>query len=140
MTTAVDSNIFVALWSSHEELSLWAESALEECADAGRLVICPAVYCELAAAPGRDQEFVARFLLETSVDVDWGLDESIWRLAAERFSGYAIRRRKQADSGPRRILADFLIGAHATRRADRLLTLDVKIYRTAFPRLKIVTF
>jgi hypothetical protein len=41
--------------------------------------------------------------------------------------------------GARRILADFLIGAHATARDYRLLTMDVHIYRAAFPTLKIET-
>jgi len=50
---------------------------------------------------------------------------------------YAERRRKQRDSGTRRILADFLIGAHADARGFRLLTLDERIYRTAFPKLVV---
>lgn len=140
MRTAVDSNVFVALWSEDGVLNRRAESFLDSSAALGRLVICPAVYCELTAAPGRDQEFVTRFLHDTSVEVDWDLDESIWRMAAQAFRAYAARRRKQSDPGPRRILADFLIGAHAVRRAKRLLTLDAKIYRTSFPRLSIVTF
>jgi predicted nucleic acid-binding protein len=39
------------------------------------------------------------------------------------------------ERGPRRILADFLIGAHAQKRGYRLLTLDEGFYPTAFPRL-----
>jgi predicted nucleic acid-binding protein len=41
--------------------------------------------------------------------------------------------------GPRRILADFVIGAHALRRAYALLTLDDRLYRLAFPRLEIMS-
>jgi predicted nucleic acid-binding protein len=52
----------------------------------------------------------------------------------------AARRQKQpGDSGPRRILADFVIGAHAVHLASALLTLDRGLYRTAFPKLKILT-
>ena len=40
---------------------------------------------------------------------------------------------------PRRILADFLIGAHALRNGFPLLTLDDRIYRAAFPGLIVVT-
>lgn len=40
---------------------------------------------------------------------------------------------------PRRILADFLIGAHALHSGYRLLTLDDRFYRTAFPRLSLLT-
>ena len=42
-------------------------------------------------------------------------------------------------AGPRRNLADFLIGAHALRRGYRLLTLSTRIYRSAFPRLTLVS-
>lgn len=49
----------------------------------------------------------------------------------------AERRRKQRDQGTRRILADFLIGAHAYIRGYRLLSLNERLYRTAFPTLKI---
>jgi len=35
------------------------------------------------------------------------------------------------------VLVDLLIGAHASERADRLLTLDAGRYRQAFPDLKV---
>ena len=37
------------------------------------------------------------------------------------------------------MLADFLIGAHAQVRAYRLLTMDERIYKAAFPTLKIAS-
>jgi predicted nucleic acid-binding protein len=80
------------------------------------------------------------FLSRTGIEVDWVLDEPVWRTAAAAYREYAARRRKQpGDSGPRRILADFVIGAHAVHLASGLLTLDRDLYRTAFPKLKILT-
>ena len=64
--------------------------------------------------------------------------EAVWRAAGRAFQAYAARRKRHRDSGPRRILADFVIGAHATEKAHRLLTLDDRFYRAAFPRLIIV--
>jgi predicted nucleic acid-binding protein len=36
-------------------------------------------------------------------------------------------------------MADFMIGAHAETRGYRLLTLDERVYRAAFPKLVIET-
>jgi len=44
-----------------------------------------------------------------------------------------------ANLGARRILADFLIGAHAAEHDYQLMTGDVHLYRAAFPTLKIET-
>lgn len=59
------------------------------------------------------------------------------RAAGRAFQAYALRRRSHGDSGPRRILADFVIGAHALDRDYDLLTMDDRLYRAAFPRLRI---
>jgi len=69
--------------------------------------------------------------------VDWNLDEAIWRTAGLAFQNYAVRRRKQRDYGPRRILADCLIGTYALEKRCRLLTLDDRLYRVSFPGLTI---
>jgi predicted nucleic acid-binding protein len=65
------------------------------------------------------------------------MGEPVWRSAGRAFQAYAERRRKQRDSGTRRILADFLIGAHALTGGYQLLTLDKRLYQAAFPNLKI---
>jgi predicted nucleic acid-binding protein len=70
---------------------------------------------------------------------DWNLDEAIWRTAGRAFQLYVARRRKQRGSGQWRLLADFLIGAHAIQNGFRLLTTDHRLYRAAFPRLIIST-
>ena len=44
---------------------------------------------------------------------------------------------KQQQSPPRRILADFLIGAHAMQRDYTLLTLDQRVYSKSFPKLRL---
>ena len=54
------------------------------------------------------------------------------------FQSYAVRRRRHGHSAPRRILADFMIGAHAQQAGYQLLTLDGRLYRTAFPELTVV--
>jgi predicted nucleic acid-binding protein len=137
MTTAIDTNIIVGLWDKDQSLNTAAQTALDSAFQRGGLVICPPVFAELMAAPGRSETFVNSFLEETGIAVDWDLNEAVWRSAARAFRAYAERRRKQRDSGTRRILADFIVGAHAETRGYRLLTMDERLYRAAFPALTI---
>ena len=139
MTTAIDTNVVVALWDADVALSSAAEAALEAAFHRGNLVVAAPVFAELLAAPGRSEGFVDRFLHETGIVVDWELGEPVWRSAGRAFQIYAARRRTQRRPEPRRVLADFVIGAHAVTRGYRLLTLDERHYREAFPKLAIET-
>jgi predicted nucleic acid-binding protein len=140
MTTAVDTNVMIALWDKDSALSLAAQNALDAAFNRGTLVAAAPVFAELLAAPGRSETFMGSFFEETGITVDWELPEQIWRSAGRAFQAYAERRRRQRDRGVHRILADFLIGAHALTNGCRLLTLDDRLYRTAFPKLSIETF
>jgi predicted nucleic acid-binding protein len=139
MTTALDTNVIVALWDADEAWHVAARQRLDKSASEGRLVICGAVHAELMAAPERSEAFVDRFCEEAGIVVEWELGEKVWRAAGAAFQNYAGRRRRQKDTQPRRILADFLIGAHALANGYKLLTLDGRLYQAAFPGLKIVT-
>jgi hypothetical protein len=139
MTTAIDTNVVVALWDEDPTLSLAAQTALEAAFNRGSLVVSAPVFAELIAAPRRTESFVSSFLEATGIAVEWDLGEGVWRSAGRAFQDYAERRRRQRDRGSRRILADFLIGAHAQTRGYRLLTLDERLYKAAFPTLTIGT-
>lgn len=139
MTTAIDTNVIVALWDRNDLLNSVANSALNAAAGRGRMIISAPVFAELMAVPKQSEALLDGFLQDTGISVDWDLDEAIWRTAGRAFQAYAKRRRRQRDAGPRRILADFLIGAHALKRGCRFLTLDEGLYRAAFPRLEIHT-
>jgi predicted nucleic acid-binding protein len=139
MTTALDSNVFIALWDRDPAVSSAAQTALDNALQQGPLVTSGPVFAELMAAPGRTEAFLNKFFKDTGVGVEFDLDEAIWRAAGRAFQGYAARRRKQRDPGPRRILADFLIGAHASHRGYRLLTLDEGLYKAAFSSLTVIT-
>lgn len=139
MTNAVDTNVLIALLAGTEVEAEAAQQALSDAASSGAVVICGAVYAEMMAAPGLSEKELDTFLEETDIGVDWSLGEALWRKAGTAYRGYAERRRKQkGDEGPRRILADFLIGAHATASADRLLTLDPQLFRANFGALELV--
>ena len=138
MITAVDTNVLVALWDRDNALNSTAQAALDAAFARGKLVISGAVFAELLALPHRTEAFIEEFLKETGIGVDWITDEAMWRVAGRAFQAYANHRRKQKSGEPRRLLADFLIGAHAVEKGVALLTLDDGIYRAAFPKLPIV--
>jgi predicted nucleic acid-binding protein len=138
MTSAIDTNVIAALWDANESLSSAAGAVLSAASGRGRLVMAAPAFAELMAMPRRSDAFLEGFLRDTGISVDWELDESIWRMAGRAFQEYAGRRRGRREAGPRRILADFLIGAHAQEREYRLLTLDKGLYRAAFPQLEIL--
>lgn len=138
MTTSVDTNVIVALWDRDPALSTAAQKALDDALMRGPLVLGAPVFAELMAAPGRSERFLNQFCKDTGLMVEFDLDEEIWRAAGRAFQAYAGRRRKQRDPGPRRILADFLIGAHAQQRGYHLLTLDGQLYRASFPGLTVI--
>lgn len=137
MITSVDTNVIIALWDRDAAVSSAAQSALDAALAQGGLVVGAPVFAELMAAPGRSETFLTSFFRNTGIAVEWNLQEAVWRTAGRSFQKYAARRRGKRDPGPRRILADFLIGAHASERGYRLLTLDDRLYRAAFPGLAL---
>ena len=139
MINSSDTNIFVALWDRDHALNYAAQTALEKASSRGRLVVAAPVFAELLAFPGRDETMLLAFFAETRITIEWDISQDIWIAAGRAFQSYSIRRRRQRDSAPRRLLMDFVIGAHAERRGYPLLTLDDHIYRAAFPNLQIVS-
>lgn len=137
MRTAIDSNVVSSLWSSEPSADA-IESALITARAGGGLVICAPVFVELVAHPLAQPEVMDRFLAKTGIIVDFAVDEPIWQRAAEGFAAYAQRRRRSGGDQPKRLLADFIIAAHALQRADQLMTLDAKRYAQDFPDLRIV--
>jgi predicted nucleic acid-binding protein len=128
--------VISALWARQpaaetaERLLLWAR-------EQGGLVVCGPVYAELLAHPGITPDFVDGFLAQTGISLDAEMGKDVWRETGLRFSRYAQRRRKSRDGQPRRLLADFAIGAHALLRADRLITFNELDYSRDFAELVI---
>jgi predicted nucleic acid-binding protein len=137
MRTAIDTNVFSALWSNEPSVPSLLRS-LGVARSEGALLVCPAVFSELHAYPGATPGYITAMLEATGVTVDFALLESVWREAGRRYALYAARRRRARGDSPRRILTDFLIGAHAMLQSERLLTLDPGIYRRNFPELKLL--
>lgn len=96
------------------------------------------VFVELGAMPTLDVQRVEELLGDMHINIDFDLGEDVWRLAAASFEAYAMRRRRSGGGSPKRLLADFVIAAHALLKADQLMTLDTKRYSQDFPKLRIV--
>jgi predicted nucleic acid-binding protein len=139
MTTSIDSNIIVALWWKEDALNSIAAMMLVRAGKQGKLIISAPVYAELMGDPKRTEADLNEFLRNTGILIDWTLDEKTWREAGRAYRGYVQRRRSGDGTLPRRILADFLIGAQALIREYSLLTLDRRLYTAAFPKLTIVS-
>lgn len=137
MRTAIDTNVFSAIWSS-EPSAERVTVKLGEAKRNGALLVSPVVFAELLAYPGATETFVRGFLEATGVAIDYKLEERFWVESGRRFARYAARRRQSTGDATRRLLADFLIGAHALVQADRLLTLDPKVYQQDFPELRLL--
>jgi predicted nucleic acid-binding protein len=135
--TAIDTNVISAIWS-WEPSAERAIAQLGEAKTEGSLVISPIVFAELLAYPRATEAYVRGFLHATRVVIDLKPEETIWTEAGVRYARYAARRRKATGEGPRRILADFLIGAHALVQADRFLTLDPTVYQQDFPEVRLL--
>src|SRR5438477_6763531 len=62
MTTAIDTNVIVALWDAEDSLHRPARAALDKAFNEGTLVISGAVYAELLGCAWKDRSFCRRVL------------------------------------------------------------------------------
>jgi len=136
LRTFLDTNILSALWMNEKPATL-IEAELVKAGQQGSLAISAFTHAECQACPGASEEFIGEFLATVGIDVDLRLPDEIWPLTGDRYAKYAERRRRTGTGLPRRILADFLIGAHAQYRADRLMTMDIAFFERNFPELRL---
>ena len=154
MITAVDTNVLLDVLVPGEPHAESSEQALAESLRAGPIVISEPVYAELAGRfPARED--MDRFLEDIDIRLRPSGAEALY-LAGRAWREYLRRRsdslvcpscgtsqdiqcaRCGAHLLPRQhLVADFLIGAHATVHTDRLLTRDRGYYRTYFLGLQL---
>lgn len=130
MRTALDSNVILDVITDDPVWAAASERALREALSAGLLIIGECVLAEITPAfrAGEVDQFLADWniqFLPTSVDSA--------KYAGEMFARYLDRGGKA-----KRVLPDFLIGAHALLSSGRLLARDRGYYRDYFSGLTVI--
>jgi predicted nucleic acid-binding protein len=134
--TAVDTSVVLDLLLQDPSFAARSEEALRNASKDGALVICEIVYAELAGL-FPTQAALEAFLRDTGIQLKPSTPEILWK-AGEWWRRFCLNRPRQA-AVTRRILADFLIGAHAMMHAERLLTRDKDFYRAVFAGLQLAS-
>jgi predicted nucleic acid-binding protein len=129
--TAVDTSVLLDIFTDDPAFRERSLAALRQSLAAGQLVACEIVWAEVAAAFA--DPAAAHRALESVPVLFSELD---MQSAAQ--AGAAWRAYRRRGGTRERIISDFLIGAHAVGRADRLLTRDRGFHRLAFGELKIL--
>jgi predicted nucleic acid-binding protein len=131
MITAVDTNVLVDVIGADPAFGPSSREALRAAAHAGALIASEVVWAETSAWYRSEQEAAE------------ALDRLRIRLVPMRAkasiaAGVAWGAYRRAGGKRERVIADFLIGAHARVHADQLLTRDDGFFRSRFQGLKIL--
>lgn len=113
----VDTNVLLDVLGADVEFGERSRAAMERCAAEGVLVLNPVIYAEVSV------------FIETIEELNELLPPSLFRRdaipwAASFLAGKAYQRYRRRKGARKRMLADFLIGAHAAVERFSILSRD----------------
>ena len=131
MIYAVDTSVLLDVFLPNQQYIQQSRRWLRSAYDNGDILVCDIVYAELVPA------FDSRAALDNALQsINATVSPIDTDIAYE--AGVRLLRYQRAGGLRTRILADFLIGAHALAKADAFLTRD-RDFLTYFPELTSVT-
>lgn len=134
---AIDSNVLIDFIGNDPVAADAADQALRRALASGPVVACEVVLAEVVTGLGNGSA-VMDALEELGVDFS-PLEQRSAVRAGEMQRRYLERRRAaSAPAEPRRVVADFLVGAHALLQCHGLITRDAGFYRDYFKGLKLI--
>lgn len=131
MITAVDTSIILDILIASPKNLQESKSLLEKGMREGKLIVCPLVWGELRPFFKSDEEMKG-ILSQMNLEYDDFTPE------VASLAGLHWKRYRENKGSRNRMLADFLIAAHAQLKADRFLTRDRGFYRTYFRQLSFL--
>ncbi len=131
MITAVDTSVLIDVFGADARFGASSSNALRTCLNEGAVVACDVVWSETRAAFSSDAEFLKAVQA-------LGVEFAAMSAAAATLAGAAWKKYRAAGGKRERVMADFVIGAHAALQCDRLLTRDRGYYKKYFRGLAIV--
>lgn len=132
MITAVDTNILIDIFGANPEFGRRSLESLKLCAAKGAIIACDIVWVESATAFATSEQCLTA-MKKISVEFSPTEEKDLW-LAADAWRSYRNNGGKRE-----RVVADFLIGAHALNQSQRFLTRDRGFYHQYFSDLIIIS-
>jgi len=128
---AVDSSVLLDVLTDDPQFAQGSAAAIEQALGHGGLVVCDAVVAEV-------QTMLATS--DSAMDVlgEFGIHFLPTAEQAAVRAGFMQRRFRDRGGRRDRVVADFLVGAHALMQCDALVTRDAAFFRDYFKGLKLI--